>query len=219
MNTIKTKRCSKCGRELPTDNFYRDNRAKDGLYSWCKECHSKYYQTYKQTNKQYLNQYHRQYNQANKEYRKEYYQTNKEYLKEYQKQYNQTNKEYRNQYRNQFKGYYLYIILDKQDNVAYVGQTTNYYTRLINHLSGGVNSTKELFKSGDWHSIKYLDVSNFVENEAELRALENALIELYNPKLNTLKNIIRDIDKDRLFSLLSELHNMSNDWKIFKINQ
>ena len=186
MNTIKTKRCSKCGRELPTDNFYRDNRAKDGLYSWCKECHSKYYQTYKQTNKQYLNQY---------------------------------NNQYQKQYYKQFKGYYLYIILDKQDEVVYVGQTTNYYTRLCHHLSGGVNSTKELFTNNEWAYIKYLDVGDIVANEMELKVLENMLIEIYEPKLNKAKNIIRDVSNDRLFSLIATLHNMNQEWKVFRVNK
>ena len=196
MNTkeIKTKKCSKCGRELPTDNFYKDNRTKDGLYSNCKECHSKY----QQTNKQHYNQYHRQ-----------YYKTNKEHYSQYQKEYNK-----------QFTGYYVYIILDKQDNVAYVGETTNYYKRLCRHLSGGVDSTKELFANNDWYCIKYLDVSDIVENDLELKAMENELIELYEPRCNTQLNIIHDIDRGRLFSLLAQLHNMNNnDWKIFRVNK
>ena len=175
--TKKTKRCNKCGRELPIDSFSKNNKAKDGLYCWCKACHSKY----RQTNKEH---------------------------------YNQTN----NQFRNQFKGYYLYIILDKQDNVVYVGETVNYYNRLYRHLSGNVDSTQELFSSGDWSKIKYLDVSNLVENEVELRALENELIELYQPRLNTVKNIIRDIERGRLFSLIATLHSILNEWITFKTN-
>ena len=182
--TKKTKKCSKCGRELSIDDFYKDNRAKDGLQSWCRGCRNKYNQTYKQTNSQY---------------------------KQHQMQ-------YQNQYRNQFKGYYLYIIKDKNNKIVYVGQTSNYYNRLTTHLSGGSNATKELFANNEWGCIKYLDVSNFVENEMELRALENALIELYNPRLNTVKNIIRDIDNDRLFSLIATLHSILNEWITFKTN-
>ena len=175
---IKTKKCSKCGRELPIDNFYKDNRTKDGLYSNCKECHSKY----QQTNKQHYNQYQKEYNK-------------------------------------QFTGYYVYIILDKQDNVAYVGETTNYYKRLCRHLSGGVDSTKELFANNDWYCIKYLDVSDIVENDLELKSMENELIELYEPRCNTQLNIIHDIDRGRLFSLLAQLHNMNQDWKVFRVNK
>lgn len=36
---MDTKICSSCKRDLPTSDFYRDKRARDGLYSQCKECH------------------------------------------------------------------------------------------------------------------------------------------------------------------------------------
>jgi hypothetical protein len=36
----KTKVCSKCGRELPTEEFHNNPRSKDGKMSLCKECHS-----------------------------------------------------------------------------------------------------------------------------------------------------------------------------------
>lgn len=144
-----------------------------------------------------------------------YRQTHKEHYNQYQRQYV---KEYQKEWQKQFKGYYLYIILDKQDNIVYVGQTSNYYNRLYYHLSGYVDSTKELFANNEWGCIKYLDVSNFVENEMELRALENALIELYNPRCNTRLNIIRDIDKGRLFNLIATLHSILNEWIVFKSN-
>ena len=35
---IKTKRCSKCGRELPLSEFYLMRVAADGLQDWCKRC-------------------------------------------------------------------------------------------------------------------------------------------------------------------------------------
>ena len=204
---IKTKICTKCNRELSIDNFSKYNKAKDGLQSWCRGCSSKY----RQINKEHISQY-----------QKEWQQINKEHISQYQRQYNQINKEHRNQYRNQyysqFKGYYVYIILDKQGNVVYVGETTNYYKRLMNHLSVYVNATKELFASGEWSKIKYLDVGHIVENEMELRALENELIELYEPKLNKTKNIIHDIDRGRLFNLLAQLHSILNEWIVFKTN-
>ena len=206
---VKTKKCSRCGRELPISEFSKCNKTKDGLQGWCRECRNKYNQTYRQTNKQYLNQYHKEYQRQHcKEYQKQYQQTNKEYLNQYQKQ-----------YYKQFKGYYLYIILDKNNEIVYVGQTSNYYKRLSNHLSGYVDSTKELFDSDDWESIKYLDVSDLVENDLELKAMENELIELYQPRCNIQLNVIRDIDRGRLFSLLAQLHNMLNDWIVFKVNE
>ena len=35
---IKTKKCSKCGRELPASEFYVKKGAADGLQAWCKKC-------------------------------------------------------------------------------------------------------------------------------------------------------------------------------------
>lgn len=35
---LKTKRCIKCGRELPVTEFYKRTDSPDGLQSWCKEC-------------------------------------------------------------------------------------------------------------------------------------------------------------------------------------
>lgn len=35
---IKTKKCLKCGRELPLSEFYVKKGAADGLQAWCKEC-------------------------------------------------------------------------------------------------------------------------------------------------------------------------------------
>ncbi len=34
--------CSRAGQELPSDQFVRDNRAKSGLKSRCKECEYSY---------------------------------------------------------------------------------------------------------------------------------------------------------------------------------
>ena len=179
---IKTKRCSKCGRELPVDNFYKDNRTTDGLYCDCKECHGKIAKKYIEANKDIVNQKKRK-------------------------------------FKSKFKGRYVYIIQNKNNEIVYVGQTSNYYNRLMRHLSRSVDSTKELFDSDEWGSIKYLDVSGLVENDMELKVLENMLIELYEPKLNKVKNIIRDINNDRIFTLIATLHNMNNDWKVFRVNK
>ena len=36
MEEIKTKVCSKCGRELPLSEFYKRSVSNDGLQSYCK---------------------------------------------------------------------------------------------------------------------------------------------------------------------------------------
>lgn len=37
-----TKRCNKCGRDLPTSSFSRKINAKDGLQDYCKDCQRDY---------------------------------------------------------------------------------------------------------------------------------------------------------------------------------
>ena len=44
---MMTKRCSKCGRDLPVGSFHKDNHRKDGLRSWCKVCCSQSYKNRK----------------------------------------------------------------------------------------------------------------------------------------------------------------------------
>lgn len=36
---VLTKKCAKCGRELPISEFYKNNRTKDGYCYYCKSCH------------------------------------------------------------------------------------------------------------------------------------------------------------------------------------
>lgn len=36
---METKVCSRCGRELPTSEFYAQKNTKDGLQAYCKKCH------------------------------------------------------------------------------------------------------------------------------------------------------------------------------------
>lgn len=37
--TTTTKKCCKCGRELPIGEFHKSSRNKDGLMPFCKDCH------------------------------------------------------------------------------------------------------------------------------------------------------------------------------------
>ena len=36
---MKTKTCSHCEKELPIIEFTKDNKAKDRLFGYCKNCH------------------------------------------------------------------------------------------------------------------------------------------------------------------------------------
>lgn len=110
-----------------------------------------------------------------------------------------------------FKGMYVYIIKDLTGKIVYVGQTTNYYTRLANHTSKNVNTTKEFIAQGNY-TIQYLDVTKDIKTEQELLYLENVLIDLYQPSLNGKVNIIKDVDKLRMFELCSIVHSFGANW-------
>ena len=73
------KLCRCCGRILSLDNFYKNNRNKDGHTSKCKECSKAYYQNV--DNQKRI-----------KEYQREYYNKNKERIKDYIKKYDAAHK-------------------------------------------------------------------------------------------------------------------------------
>lgn len=133
-------------------------------------------------------------------------QDNKEHIVDYYKA-----------YRENRKGYYLYIVLDN-DKHLYVGATEILKERINQHLSCNSN-IKELIKSNNWTCIKYLDISNIVNNREEMLLLENSLIELYNTDYNHKKSIIRNVDKHREFELLSEIHSFDKFWITYCENE
>ena len=152
-----------------------------------------------------------------KEYMSRWKEKNKDYFNEYYENHKAEIQKNIKNYIEKFDGYYLYIITDKDNKILYVGETTNIKKRLSNHLSLTTN-IKNHMKQEEWEYIKYLDISNLVENENELRLLENELIELYQPAWNKTKNIVKEIEEERKFELLCNLHSLENVWEIYATN-
>lgn len=50
--SVPTKKCPKCGRELPTTEFYTNCRNKDGLQDKCKKCQSDWNREYHRRKKE-----------------------------------------------------------------------------------------------------------------------------------------------------------------------
>lgn len=46
---METKICTKCGEDKPLSDYYKDKRARDGLYPHCKACHYKLTHAYEQS--------------------------------------------------------------------------------------------------------------------------------------------------------------------------
>ena len=55
--TLKT--CTKCKERKPHSEFHKDNRAKDGLQSWCKGCVKQNKEQYYKENAEKIKQYHK----------------------------------------------------------------------------------------------------------------------------------------------------------------
>ena len=72
---IKTKVCSKCGKELPmTEKYFnRNKRSKDGFSYYCKECLAIIRQKHKEKTRDYFRQYRATHRAKFKEYNKRYY--------------------------------------------------------------------------------------------------------------------------------------------------
>lgn len=69
-NTEQTNVCTKCGRELPLSEFYKDKNMKNGYHSWCKECRKIYrrkrYSSSEEVRKKYV-KYNRKYSTFGRE--------------------------------------------------------------------------------------------------------------------------------------------------------
>lgn len=48
---METKVCRKCGRELPTENFFKNHTCKGGVDTICKECKNAYQKEWQKKNK------------------------------------------------------------------------------------------------------------------------------------------------------------------------
>lgn len=145
----------------------------------------------------------------------------KECYKIYKKQWQSKNKahvkEYYKKWREDNRGYYLYIIRNGE-GVLYVGATEVLSKRLNFHINCKSN-IKNLMESDDWTEIKYIDITNVVASREEMLLLENVLIDIYEPMYNTRRNIIKNVDKLREFSLVAEIHDLNKCWKLYCKNK
>lgn len=132
-------------------------------------------------------EYNRQYRIDNKDYNKQYYIDNKDYFKQYK-------------YRLTHTGYYIYIFC-KGNEVQYVGATEGIYHRIYHqHLKGNTH-IKDLVLSDEWDNVKYMDLTDIIDDRKELLFIEDYFINKFNPKKNkSLSNIhlADDISKNLL---------------------
>lgn len=103
-----------------------------------------------------------------------------ETYKEYQRNYHK-------EYREKHKGYYIYMFVNKDGEVVYIGKTTNIYSRMAYH-----KCTREYWEEG--YTILYHEFKGI--NDDILIDLEQMLIELLKPVKNS-KNADYDCSVDK----------------------
>lgn len=124
-------------------------------------------------------------------------------------------KEYNKNYNNVSKGYFLYIVVNNNE-ILYIGKTSRIDKRISSHVTCKVQSTKNIFEFGKWTEVKYIDLTEVVADDVELRVLENELINLYKPSCNVVTSTNYLLHNSRLFELITAIH--SRVWKTYKKN-
>lgn len=92
-----------------------------------------------------------------------------ESYKEYQRNYHK-------EYREKHKGYYIYMFVNKDGEVVYIGKTTNIYSRMAYH-----KCTKEYWEED--YTVLYHEFKDI--NDDILVDIESMLISLLNPVKNS----------------------------------
>ncbi len=91
--------CSKCKKNKPLEEYYRDSRHKDGRFSNCKSCHNAkskiYHAEHKQERAEYRREYTAEHKQQKAEYDKKYCTENKRKRAECSKIYHAEHKQER----------------------------------------------------------------------------------------------------------------------------
>tara|TARA_R100000388_G_C7185672_1_gene130948 strand:+ start:39 stop:659 length:621 start_codon:yes stop_codon:yes gene_type:complete len=154
---MKTKKCTKCGEEkLATREFFHKHR--EGLNPKCKACRRQVMKHYCEANKEEIARRAKQYRQDNKEkiaeQNKKYWSTNKEKLVKYHKKRYESNKEVILKKQKESRAKMasqqpacIYEIINKQNNLIYVGQTVKGKYRWQSHLTylrGGYHPNEDL---------------------------------------------------------------------------
>ena len=62
-----TKKCTKCGRELPVSEFHKNKAQKDGLQTYCKECQKESYKLYSENHHEEISKKHAVYYRTHRE--------------------------------------------------------------------------------------------------------------------------------------------------------
>lgn len=117
----------------------------------------------------------------------------------------------------------IYIIKRFEEDL-YVGSCANISGRVSFHINGYMPTTRDYMLSGEWTSIIYVDVSEYVSNRLQREFLEYAIIDLLCPTLNKMDMESRNITlnnaelEENLMEVAQDLID-SGAFKIYKTNE
>ncbi|EOU1611942.1 GIY-YIG nuclease family protein [Clostridium perfringens] len=138
-----------------------------------KYCASCAYEEKREQNRIWIKKHKEEQNKYHRIYQRQYQLAFPEKVKEWDK----------NSLKEKYKGLYIYYLLDNEDNIKYIGQTTNMYTRAKSHLSGNDSTTKEFVESKDFKHIVFKRLDELLKTEDELKKLESYLLNNTDDKL------------------------------------
>lgn len=126
------------------------------------------------------------------------------------------------EYNKENRSNYIYIIKRFNEDL-YVGSCADISRRVSRHVTGSVPTTREYMIHGEWTSIFYLDVAEYVNNRLEREFLEYAIIDILCPSLNKMDMESRNITlnnaelEENLMEVAEDLINLDL-FKIYKTN-
>ena len=150
MTTADSKLCRSCKEIKATTDFYKDNRSKDGLRSYCKKCLLKYNYRHSTKNKE-----------SKTEYMEKYRFKNKESLKEYSAKYRDKNKDAIRAKHTK------YIVEYRAKNKAAIKERDSYY-RAKNKES--INAKNAEYRAKNKAAIKECRTKYYVKHKAKVMA-------------------------------------------------
>lgn len=93
------------------------------------------------------------------------------------------------------EGFYIYMFVDIDGNIIYLGSSNRVAKRISRHLNGNEHlyiPTEDWFNIYRLKEVVYLDVTKIIKNYDELHYLESLFIANKEPRLNNKWNNDRD---------------------------
>jgi hypothetical protein len=190
---MELKKCNKCGKDKPKEEFHKHSTAPDGKQHSCKACRKKCASKYYLNNKERITATAKEYRRKNKkriyEHRKEWYQKNKESVRVKNAKCRQSNKEYSATYKRERRrndpvfritssmGTGMWICLKglrkNSRTFSYIDKSPE---ELMNYLEKQFTEGMSRENYGEWHvdhirPLASFEFDKYKEGSAEFEAL------------------------------------------------